>query len=1343
VLSTQLLARADAATITEANAFVFNGNRFHTLDDVKYDTPNWNGSAQWKACDSVNFLTLPTGWSLAPNDADSQQAINLNPWGTWQIVLADGTSWIAKPSGVTSTTPADTNELVNDANGGYHPLYCDRRILIKASGTGGLQTGPAAVTITNFVIMDGAKWATLDNADPNGGSPCAENTYYGLPSGWTIAQNTPKSRMAAGMFTWSAYRVVLSDGTGWTPKTNFFLNTVHNDTAAATNLLASNTQNNGWSTACSNRILITNTFLTADEQSKDLFVNTPTYTISNFVTFMGQDWAVADNVLPATDSSQVGCQTKYVRLPLDTDAASSAGIKSQDGQPPGPTTTTNSIHPAGQWDIASDDLITRALLLSLQNTFGTLCLTVKGGASYHWGGAQNCTDTGAGSLAFYKNSAFSVYGVTSCSRRVLVTRSTVSAPSWGSITPVNAMLRYYDWEFAVPDNTAVNSANVGCTVYPYRVDSANGWSLATPTQTLLGEAIRYAAGSNGGNIFGTYCLGLSTGASVESNTGVIGGSCPTGAISTITASGQQFVASTKCYSRPLLVRRHSTNATVSITPFTLGMKVLLISLLDNPSDGAVTTALDNLRALGIPFDWYAAFNSTTKACRFEEDLGLWKKDARGAAVGGNYYAIVMTNYDLSVTANNVSFSCLSAAQRNDLNTYKRKYGVRLVSLYTFPNPDALNVQSTGGTSAATTLTFSNTTLANGLLPNLTISLAAGQVFHYPAAIKNTALNNVAPFMKFNKTSIAAAVIGLPQGEEEMHFFFDTASWLIHGQAFGPVYLNWVTRGLYLGWRRVLLTAQIDDYFLSTETWNAVNNTKGAVAYTVSGADMNNLAQWQKDFNAKLPSGSKIVIEPIMNARGMWSEGVDEPISITQSTGFLNDALYKATLVHLTDFYWVSHTWSHIDQTCQESACNTSRYIIMPSSSCAFTDAQEYLNGCYLVPIWGSGYYSRNAQQFAPELSLSATTYAVVNDELSRNMAALMYRIFNDSVSGNGSKAYRENFSPNSLVNPRISGLFNRYAINAMTDNAITSVVGDSSRPELWPFPEYLNGGAYGSDWPPALYSDSKTAEYLKVNFYHGRWLTEAINGYTDPTKYFRQVFMIPRFPTNIYYDIKSLDELQSEFNFFYGPSGILGHVYQTPPTSSAIMDMEANRVLLYLLGYRFDPHMFHQANLISFNTTLSNGSRGVRCLVGLWIERVLQEYYKYSSLPVISVRMKDLAALYIERMEREIDCALSGTVLISGNKVVQLNITSQYPSPNGCVARLTGPKIADFNISPSTSAVNVTQEAYGPDNTLRIPIPGSILTTLPLGNPPPSPAPTTGTFVTLSYKTPSIQWPGQ
>ena len=84
----------------------------------------------FSSCPS-NYLPLPAGWVLAPNDATSIAVIADHGWGTNCAVLADGTAWQSP----TSSSPgascsANPPHLVTSDNT-YTVTDCPLRVLAR------------------------------------------------------------------------------------------------------------------------------------------------------------------------------------------------------------------------------------------------------------------------------------------------------------------------------------------------------------------------------------------------------------------------------------------------------------------------------------------------------------------------------------------------------------------------------------------------------------------------------------------------------------------------------------------------------------------------------------------------------------------------------------------------------------------------------------------------------------------------------------------------------------------------------------------------------------------------------------------------------------------------------------------------------------------------------------------------------------------------------------------------------------------------------------------------------------------------------------------------------------
>jgi hypothetical protein len=186
---------------------------------------------------------------------------------------------------------------------------------------------------------------------------------------------------------------------------------------------------------------------------------------------------------------------------------------------------------------------------------------------------------------------------------------------------------------------------------------------------------------------------------------------------------------------------------------------------------------------------------------------------------------------------------------------------------------------------------------------------------------------------------------------------------------------------------------------------------------------------------------------------------------------------------------------------------------------------------------------------------------------------------------------KEWFSKNSIVCPEISGLHNGHCLEAFNEYNVIYGVGDTSRADI----------------------TNMTNPYIPM-------MT------TMATSNFEGFMIIPRQPTQVYWDIDTVEGTEKYYNNFY----------KTDATWSQILDREALHVTKLFLQLRHDPYMFHESNLrnADFPVITMNGASGHYGLLQQWVERIIEEVTKYVDWPIISLKMDDLAKSYIKRMDR-------------------------------------------------------------------------------------------------------------
>jgi hypothetical protein len=114
---------------------------------------------------------------------------------------------------------------------------------------------------------------------------------------------------------------------------------------------------------------------------------------------------------------------------------------------------------------------------------------------------------------------------------------------------------------------------------------------------------------------------------------------------------------------------------------------------------------------------------------------------------------------------------------------------------------------------------------------------------------------------------------------------------------------------------------------------------------------------------------------------------------------------------------------------------------------------------------------------------------------------------------------------------------------------------------------------------------------------------------------------MPRYPTSIFYNANTPDENVSEYNFMFYDSTCTDPAKNCKIFSySDILNAEVNTTLLQMLSNNPFPHMFHQSNLHTYD------SSGHIMLID-WLNAVMTGYEKLIKLPIVSPRMHDLDIL--------------------------------------------------------------------------------------------------------------------
>lgn len=252
-----------------------------------------------------------------------------------------------------------------------------------------------------------------------------------------------------------------------------------------------------------------------------------------------------------------------------------------------------------------------------------------------------------------------------------------------------------------------------------------------------------------------------------------------------------------------------------------------------------------------------------------------------------------------------------------------------------------------------------------------------------------------------------------------------------------------------------------------------------------------------------------------------------------------------------------------------------------------------------------------------------------------NLDAISYDGAHEQVRRNNQVAQRLRlgaYNRANLVTGQVSGLYNPAAMRAAADLGVRYVVSDTSRP--------------GEDNPSP---------------------NAGIHNALQPS-----ILMIPRRPTNLFYNVSTPDEWAAEYNAFY--RGYWGRDL----SYDEILDRETDVLVRYVLRGEIDPWMFHQANLRAYD--------GTHTLLGDLVDRVVARYGALVNLPIVSPTMDETGRRVEARMRY--NAANVRALIVPGQSITLLATSAAVVPVTGVASRGSesygGETISYVSLSPGT-----------------------------------------------------------
>jgi hypothetical protein len=729
------------------------------------------------------------------------------------------------------------------------------------------------------------------------------------------------------------------------------------------------------------------------------------------------------------------------------------------------------------------------------------------------------------------------------------------------------------------------------------------------------------------------------------------------------------------------------------------MKILLLGATGTEPSFQAWQA--QLRREGVPFDALVARSGHAPITA--ATLSSTRPDG---ALEAKYQAVVVATGGLLVCDPAPCVSALSAAEWAALSSFEQTFHVRQVTAYAVPGAAfGLNAPTASGPLDGQVGNLTPTGLQ--VFPYLRgpVGIAAG-TFGYQATPAAGA--RFETLVSGPNGSALVGVLTHPDGREELVQTFDSnqfqvQSWLLrHGQ------LEWVTRGTYLGLQRTYLELQVDDIFLPDDSWDPVRhvtNYDPAAAIRMTPADVTFLSNWSR--------ATGVSMDMVYNGGGS--------IAHAQANG--SDPLLPAFQAVKGQFRWVNHTYDHPNLDCStrpfiarqindnaawaqqaglpvvSGALITGEHSglanLVPGNPGTIdppglTDATPAATGGTLAA--GSWDYSVTATTPNGESIGSTTTVATTGATSSVLLAweaichATTYKVYRRQSPSGGwaliatlaqpaaaftdagpvALSFSDTGAPGSAAGPpAVNGAkINPYAANpnfapALADAGVTAIASDSSKP----YPQNPSSLA-GAQWPAGS------------SFMTGSART------------------VPRYPTNVYYNVATQAQLLDEYNYLYNPPALGGvcvpsavtTCQTTPSTWAGVLQGEADRMFGHMMGNDPRPHYFHQTNIAQ--TQIAGG--GVLYPI---LDTVLANYRRYFAPNAGLVQLAHVEIGNLIARQDAWQAAGAGQVsgYIEGNQVTIVNsgAAATLPLSGTEVGELYGGTRSGWGTAPSGTSTHV------------------------------------------------------
>ena len=325
------------------------------------------------------------------------------------------------------------------------------------------------------------------------------------------------------------------------------------------------------------------------------------------------------------------------------------------------------------------------------------------------------------------------------------------------------------------------------------------------------------------------------------------------------------------------------------------LKVLLVTATASESGFEAMQVF--LKRVGVPFDTLVASTQDLTAATLESEPGL-----------GNYQGIILTTNNLGYTDSTGAWvSAFTQAEWDLLAEYERSYRVRQATLYTYPDApwgvsglEYTGYADTNNTVLNTTLTVAGRSVFSELNPTVTVPI------RYAWTYLGRAVGNAVPLLTTATGGVIVATNTTTDGRENIAVTAPHNTYLTHSLMLNYGLIRWVTKGVFLGDRRMYFAAHADDYFIDNDVWDPATKTNRFL-FRLRATDVRNTITWQTRLRQQNPLWNTFVTDMAFNGDGY----IPNLPQICDPNAASTDKLSAYTKCARTSFRWINHTFTHI------------------------------------------------------------------------------------------------------------------------------------------------------------------------------------------------------------------------------------------------------------------------------------------------------------------------------------------------------------------------------------------------------------------------------------------------